>query len=413
MRRRNSTMICREAIWYLFLLGFVVAGALVRDINLLMVIAGMMVGPLLYSWRSIVVSLRNIGLERELPASICAGDLLVARIRLTNKHARRTLWAIAVEDSIRCEVGPNRGERTRAGVFFEHMPARTTRELTYSGRLQQRGRYRFRQLAASTRFPLGLLRRTTRFDIQHELVVYPRPGRLWGRWMQLHDRQLVGSRHARRQQGASEGDFFGLRDWRPGDSRRWIHWKTSARRGSLVVRQFEQQRNEDLLLLVDLWQPRSPSEAQVQNVELAVSFAATAVADICRRGNCQLFLGLGGKEPRSLGGVASMGLREELMTELAVCEADPRDCLPQLLSEGLPQIHPSATAVIVGTRPVDLADGERFADLPDEVAGHLATRRIICIDAGSPQLADYFEWESNEVAEPVHVQTSEAGSPSG
>ena len=51
-----------------------------------------------------------------------------------------------------------------------------------------------------------------------------------------------------------------------------------------MVRQFDRQRNRDLAVLIELWQPEVPTAEQLENVELAVSFAATLVAEACRTG---------------------------------------------------------------------------------------------------------------------------------
>src|SRR6185295_12154455 len=99
-------------------------------------------------------------------------------------------------------------------------------------------------------------------------------GRLTHEWTKVMRENAAGSQPVRRR-GLLEADFYGLRDWRAGDSRHWIHWRTSARRGALVVRQFEQRRSEDLALLVDLWQPGDANEQQMNDVETAVAFVAT------------------------------------------------------------------------------------------------------------------------------------------
>ena len=63
-----------------------------------------------------------------------------------------------------------------------------------------------------------------------------------------------------------------------------------------MVLQFEQSRNRDVALLLDLWQPDQPTAADRENVELAVSFAATVVADLCRKGDSNVYLStLGGR----------------------------------------------------------------------------------------------------------------------
>src|SRR5690606_20590286 len=81
---KRQTMICREGLYYLLVLVFVICGALIRDINLLMVVAGMMVGPLLFNIHAVVMALRDVSVERNVPTAVCAGEVLTVRIGLTS-----------------------------------------------------------------------------------------------------------------------------------------------------------------------------------------------------------------------------------------------------------------------------------------------------------------------------------------
>ena len=99
--------ICREGWYYLFVLAFVVIGALLRDINLLVVVAGMLTGPLLFSVYCVLTTLRGVGVERRLPPHISAGDLLIVDLAVSNQKQRIASWAVTVVDQIR------RGKRDR------------------------------------------------------------------------------------------------------------------------------------------------------------------------------------------------------------------------------------------------------------------------------------------------------------
>ncbi|MHB1035791.1 MAG: DUF58 domain-containing protein [Pirellulales bacterium] len=324
--------ICREGWYYLLLLAFVFTSAFLGQINLILIVGGMMTGPLFFSWRAVTVALKNLEVRRRVPGGISAGDSATVEITASNTRRRGGSWAIAVEDVVRREANYHREEPLPAAVLFSHIPAGQTRTMAYRGHLTRRGRYRFGPLRVSTRFPLGLLRRTIVVPQVAVLTVYPRVGRLTRRWAQLHQEAYLGNRTMRRQHGLVEGDFYGLRDWRSGDSRRWIHWRSSARRRGLVVRQFEQHRNQDLALLLDLWQPGRPGPDHLATVERAVSLAATIVADLCRQEGSDLVAAVGGQETAFLRGPVSMALRQDVMESLATAEAGPHDRLPELLA---------------------------------------------------------------------------------
>src|SRR5690606_33052987 len=92
--------------------------------------------------------------------------------------------------------------------------------------------------------------------------------------------ELVQRQRPRR--GAFPDEFEKLRSFRYGDNPRMIHWRTSARQNSLMVREYHEIRDRDLLVLLDL--DADPTrEEELLRVELAVSFAATVCIDQLQR----------------------------------------------------------------------------------------------------------------------------------
>jgi uncharacterized protein (DUF58 family) len=357
--------------------------------NLLLVLFGMLASPLLLNWRLVRATLARLEVRRKLPKSVSAGELLVVELDAVNPRRRLGSWAVAAEDVIQREGGDTQ-PAIAASVLFSHVPAGQSRRETYRGRLMQRGRYRFGPLRISTRFPFGLVRMSTTLDQPQTLLVHPRLGRLTRRWQRLHLSADLGASRVQRKQGLLEGDFYGLRDWRTGDSRRWIHWRTSARRQVPAVRQFEQRRNQDLALIVELWQPAEPTSRDRENVELAVSFAASIVSDLCRRGGRSLWVGLAAAAPRHVHGPASLGLAREVLESLAVAEGSSQDRLPEVVGAALDAIRPGTNTIVVSTRPVNWSDTERFATLWSNPRQRAWIGRIQWIDVGRPDLSDYF-----------------------
>ncbi|RFA07823.1 hypothetical protein B7R54_00300 [Subtercola boreus] len=93
--------------------------------------------------------------------------------------------------------------------------------------------------------PLGLLRREIRWTDAIELFVHPRTVRLEGSSSGFI-RDLEGQ--TTKDLSNDDVSFHALREYVAGDDRRNIHWKTSARTGTLMVRQFEETRRSHLAL---------------------------------------------------------------------------------------------------------------------------------------------------------------------
>ncbi len=71
---------------------------------------------------------------------------------------------------------------------------------------------------------------------------------------------------------SSDVSFRGLRDYVAGDDRRNIHWRTTARTGRLMIRQFEETRRAHLMVILDA---AAQSWATAEEFELGVSVAAS------------------------------------------------------------------------------------------------------------------------------------------
>ena len=246
------TTLCREGWYYAIGLMFVFSLALIRDINLLILLSGLMMGPLMLSGFLTVFTLRGLQVRRKMPRGVCAGDLLVSTVILSNTRRRLGSWAVEVQEPIeRVGNGKNhRGKHLLPSIFFPYLPAGQLCKSTYRGRLAERGRYRLGPMRLSTRFPFGLFCHRTTVGPTDRAGGFPAPGRLTPRLGRAASR-VVRRSQAARAAGRRRRRLLRHSPLRGGDTRRWIHWRTSARAGKLMVRQFEQPRNRDVALLLD------------------------------------------------------------------------------------------------------------------------------------------------------------------
>lgn len=117
--------------------------------------------------------------------------------------------------------------------------------------------------------PLGLLRRERRLAERVELFVHPQVVALAsGAVGFLKDVEGVTTSSL----SSSDVSFHTLRDYAPGDDRRAVHWRTTARTGRLVVRQFEETMRAHLLIVLSL---DLADYAAAEDLELAICAAAS------------------------------------------------------------------------------------------------------------------------------------------
>ena len=118
--------------------------------------------------------------------------------------------------------------------------------------------------------PLGIVRRTLRWTDVTELFVHPRTISLESLGAGLL-RDLEGE--TTQEMSMSDLAFHALREYQPGDDRRYIHWRSSAKAGRLLVRQFLDTRRSHLTVVVDADPQRFTGGEE--DVETAISVAAS------------------------------------------------------------------------------------------------------------------------------------------
>jgi hypothetical protein len=125
---------------------------------------------------------------------------------------------------------------------------------------------------------LGLLRRALKWADAVDLFVHPRTVRLLPTAAGLV-RDLEGQ--VSKTITNNDIAFHALRPYVPGDDRRYVHWRTSARIGQLMVRQFNETRRSQLTMIHT---SRSDLYASQEEFELALSVTASIAAQVIRDG---------------------------------------------------------------------------------------------------------------------------------
>ena len=378
------------AVW-LILLGT----GLYQQINLVLLIAGLAAGPIVGSIFVSAAVLRGLRVVRRGPPYVFAESPLVIDYTLENPHRWREALAMTAVDVLTPdEPGTPSARELYPKVFFPRVPGRDRLRISWRGQAPARGRYTFGTIELVTRSPFGLLERRVTIDSPGSLVVYPSVGTLTRRWRRVFREATETRRGRRHDRSAQQQEYHGLRDYRPGDSPRWIHWRTSARLGQPMVKEFEQQSDQDLAVLLDPWLPRSKASAeQREAVERAIRFAATVCLETCRGSGRRLLLGWTGPSPAVRHGPASIRLLHELLDSLALLRPTPEGHLGGLLDALPAPMLRDAMLLIVTTRPINLAEEYERSGRLNESTGLRITGRTLVLDASRGDLDDYIRFD--------------------
>jgi uncharacterized protein (DUF58 family) len=125
--------------------------------------------------------------------------------------------------------------------------------------------------------PIGLVRRELVWTEVEDLVVHPRTIGVPSTSTGLI-RDLEGA--TTRDLTSSDVAFHALREYQTGDDRRYIHWKSTAKTGTYMVRQFEQTRCSHLVVALSLATSDDATEAEFElGVSVAGSLGVRAIRD--------------------------------------------------------------------------------------------------------------------------------------
>lgn len=344
---RRKHRLTRLGFHFLFVGAFAMLGGALRGFNLLLVLAGLLVGALLMQWRWSRRSAEAIGVNRRMPTEAFAGKPFRVRYRLRNFSQIMPVWMLRVEDQIKAIDGT---EEAVAVCGVGVISAKQTVVPHYDCLITRRGRYEFGPIGLMTTFPFALFSSRQITDKRDELHVFPELLTLRPRWQQHLTSRSGGESTTARRSGPVEGDFFGLREWQTGDSPKWIHWRTTARLGEPAVRQFEQQRRFDTCVVVDAFQAEEEPE---EHAEIAISLAATFLVHLVGSPSNRVVLSVAGTETHAcIGGGSVEGKRRmlELLADVIPCE-QPQ--LTDAVAESIHVVGHTQDVIIVSTRSLE------------------------------------------------------------
>jgi uncharacterized protein (DUF58 family) len=249
--------------------------------NLLFLILSCLIASILMSGILSSLTVMGVELNLQLPEHIFAGQTVRATVELKNEKQMLPSFSLRVEAATKRNAPA--AVLLATPVYFPYVPRQESVKQAVPLLFARRGIYRQETFRIVTRFPFGFLQKARRLDLPSQALVYPSV-EATPEFLDL----LPGIQGAIETLAKGRGhDLYALRDYLPTDSARHVHWKASARLGSLMVREFAREDDTRVLLVLD---PRSdaakPSStaAEKERFERTVELCAAIAWSFHERG---------------------------------------------------------------------------------------------------------------------------------
>ncbi len=243
-------------------------------------------------------------------------DLWRLRVASTPEVARSLpeAWPIGVEREVELRI-EHHGRRQRLQVHDLHpgdwalrddgavdMPrtltlaADSVTTLRYRLQPGTRGNFRFDGTQLRLVSPLGLWRQSRIVGAPQDVRVFPNFAPLAGFALFSAEQasRLVGA-HIKRRRGEGT-DFHQMREYRVGDSLRQIDWKATARARKLISREYQDEKNQQLLMVVDTGRRMLAHEGGLSHFDRALDATLVVSYIALKRGDAVGLFTAGGEQ---------------------------------------------------------------------------------------------------------------------
>ena len=338
--------ISRTGWIYLVVIILVALPAINTGNNLLFLILASLIAIVLMSGILSSVTLSGIEMRLALPEHIFAGQPVRALVELHNEKLTLPSFSLRVEAAH--EKGTSAAAMFETPVYFPYLPKQERVQQIVPLTFARRGVYRQEAFRIVTRFPFGFLQKARRLNLKTEALVYPsvEPTAEYMEVLPVIQGALESLSKGRGQ------DLYALRDYVSTDSARHVHWKATARSGSLMVREFTREEDSRVMIVLD------PHFTADETSNLKSQFSALddhfeRAVSICANLAWHFYQGNSLLQFRSAGIVTPLAPADEIiftiLRHLAVAQPLPPDPDQTLLAELA--ASPDLFKIIVTSQP--------------------------------------------------------------
>jgi len=238
-------------------------------------------------------------IKRQMPGSLALGRWGEVKLEVAHEFAE--------------PLNINLFDHVPDGLAFEYLPTVVelqpghVSQLTYRLRPLERGHFCFEQCEVNLPSPLGLWSGKRLLSVRDETRVYPDFARLYGGELRAVDNWLSQLGIRQRQRRGQGQEFHQLREFREGDSLRQIDWKATARQRTPIAREYEDERDQQIIFLLDCGRQMRSHDGELSHFDHALNACLLLSYVALRQGDAVGMSTFAGDEPRHVAPVKGSG----------------------------------------------------------------------------------------------------------
>ncbi len=310
--------------------GFYATAYMVSVITVALVLA--------FVWSRLNIRWLSVAVTRP-KQQVQVGDVYQEEVIITNRSKLPVAW-VTVED-----LGnlPGHALGRALGVGAE-----TFRSWRSETRCAQRGLFTLGPVRLSSSDPLGIF--TTRKTIggSENILVYPATRPIPG--FTVSTAEHMGESESFVGTQAITANVSGVRQYELGDSLNKVHWKSTAKHGKLMVKEFDVERQGSVWVLLDLQKDVQEGEGAESTAEYAITAAASVVVNMLAQ-DVPVGLVMSGDTDSIIYPEKGAQQRFQVLEALARVQATGKTPLSSLLARLGRQIGPGNSLVVVSPSP--------------------------------------------------------------
>lgn len=284
------------------------------------------------------LAVQNLQFQRIAPPIVTAGDKVTVEMQVASTSSlRRPL--ISVRDSLPKRLFAENLSPSLPVAPSNVAPVRTQ----YSFAAVRRGRFKWSGVTVGGMDALGLALIVKAYPTEPaELIVWPRPEQIG---YEIPHYGGFGSFDEGSSQSRGGIEPFGVREYQQGDALRHVHWRSSAKAGRLLVKDFEAGSTAFAAIVVQLDLGSDLGGPPMSTLDRMAGHAAFICDDMERHGCLAFFPQF---EDRVAAGTSD-ARHQDIKTLLADIRTDPEASVGRELSAAIDATGPSAAYYVFAT----------------------------------------------------------------